>query len=215
MKPAPDPSRGWPRVQPAPLPLHWALGLLVASVAVQAVQGLLFSPLPSVTIPLLAMIMVAIRCRSSLQGALFGALAGCAYDGLGHGPVGLHGIALTIIGYCVTSLANNVRIHGAGAITCLCGTLFVAHQSLHRLIQILLLGRSGDHFTWQLLPNSLLHAGLGMLMWLMLNRVVRDAKPVVREARRARNPGIAIPGAERVRVRRAGPSLLGNPDSQR
>ncbi|MDE0105996.1 MAG: rod shape-determining protein MreD [Bryobacterales bacterium] len=188
-----------------------AVGLLGAALALQAIQGVLDSPLPTANFPLLVAVLTMVRCSANLHGALYGALAGCAYDGLTHAPVGLSGIAWTIVGFFLPSVAKGLRIHHAGVIACLCAVAFVLQAALYSGLEFILLrDRLTVEFSWQILPAAVLHAGLGMLLWLMLNRVTVRADRVLREARGVGVPGPRLPGGKRGRLRRSAPGVLGH-----
>ena len=193
-----------------------ALALLGGALALQAVQGVLDSPLPTANFPLLVAVLTMVRCSANLHGALYGALAGCAYDGLTHSPVGLRGIVWTIVGFLLPYLAKRLRIHHAGMIACLCGAVFVLQTAIYSGLELIMLrDRLTVEFSWPILPAAVLHAGLGMLLWLMLNRVTVSEDRVLREARGVGDPSPRVPGGKRGRVRRTAPGVLGHSGRER
>lgn len=192
------------------------MALLGGALALQAIQGVLDSPLPTANFPLLVAVLTMVRCSANLHGALYGALAGCAYDGLTHSPVGLRGIVWTIVGFLLPYLAKRLRIHNAGMIACLCGAVFLLQAAVYSGLELIVLrDRLTVEFSWQVLPAAVLHAGLGMLLWLMLNRVTVSEDRVLREARGVGDPGLRVPGGKRGRLRRTAIGVLGHPSRER
>ena len=53
--------------------------------------------------------------RSPIAGLFTGAIVGLAQDMLGHNPIGLYGIAKTVVGYGASSLGVKLDVENAGA----------------------------------------------------------------------------------------------------
>ena len=53
--------------------------------------------------------------RSPISGLLTGAVIGLAQDMLGHNPIGIYGIAKTVVGYGASSLGVKLDVENAGA----------------------------------------------------------------------------------------------------
>jgi rod shape-determining protein MreD len=66
-------------------------------------------------LPLLVTIFFAMARRSPISGLLTGAVIGLAQDMLGHNPIGLYGIAKTVVGYGASSLGVKLDVENAGA----------------------------------------------------------------------------------------------------
>lgn len=66
-------------------------------------------------LPLLVTIFFAMARRNPISGLLTGAVIGLAQDMLGHNPIGLYGIAKTVVGYGASSLGVKLDVENAGA----------------------------------------------------------------------------------------------------
>ena len=91
---------------------HPAVSLLVPVAAI-VLQALLPRPFPSLTIfdlPLLITIFFAVSRRSPIAGALTGATIGLLQDALTNQPIGVNGIAKTVIGYAAASIGVQVDV---------------------------------------------------------------------------------------------------------
>ncbi len=68
-----------------------------------------------VDLPLLVTIFFAMARRSPVAGLFTGAIIGLAQDMLGHNPIGIYGIAKTVVGYGASSLGVKLDVENAGA----------------------------------------------------------------------------------------------------
>lgn len=66
-------------------------------------------------LPLLVTIFFAMARRNPISGLLTGASIGLAQDMLGAYPIGIYGIALTVVGYFASSLGAKLDVENAGA----------------------------------------------------------------------------------------------------
>ncbi len=103
----------------------------------------LYIPLLSyLELPLLVTIYLAISRRSPAAGALVGAAIGLLQDALSHLPIGILGMAKTLVGYAAASVG--VRLETRNVIVrFLLGTvLFLGHELLYGAFRRGLLGTS-------------------------------------------------------------------------
>ena len=82
-------------------------------------------------LPLLVTIFFAVVRRSPVTGLLTGSVIGLLQDSLTHNPIGLYGIAKTVVGYGASSLGVRLDVENAGARLLL--TLFFLHRPRNRL----------------------------------------------------------------------------------
>jgi rod shape-determining protein MreD len=66
-------------------------------------------------LPLLVTIFFAVARRSPVAGLLTGGLIGLVQDSLTHLPIGISGIAKTVVGYGASSLGVKVDVENVGA----------------------------------------------------------------------------------------------------
>jgi rod shape-determining protein MreD len=61
-------------------------------------------------LPLLVTIYFALNRRSPIHGTILGAILGLAQDGLTQGAIGIHGIALTVVGFLAASVGIRIVV---------------------------------------------------------------------------------------------------------
>src|ERR1700736_1765372 len=66
-------------------------------------------------LPLLVTIFFAMARRNPVSGLFTGAIIGLVQDSLGHNPIGVYGIAKTVVGYGASSLGARLDVENAGA----------------------------------------------------------------------------------------------------
>jgi rod shape-determining protein MreD len=65
-------------------------------------------------LPLLVVIFFAVARRSPVAGLLTGSIIGVLQDSLTHQPIGVYGIAKTVVGYGASSLGVKIDVENAG-----------------------------------------------------------------------------------------------------
>jgi rod shape-determining protein MreD len=124
-----------------------------ASVGVPLVALLLQAFLPArihwfgiFDLPLLVTIFFAMARRNPVTGLLTGALIGLLQDSLTQHPVGVFGIAKTVVGYAASSLGVRIDVQNAGVRL---GMTFVFYQ-LHQLVYFAVVrGMMGQPLGWR------------------------------------------------------------------
>jgi rod shape-determining protein MreD len=126
-------------------------------------------------LPLLVTIYFALNRRSPIHGTILGAILGLAQDGMTQGAIGIHGIALTVVGFLAASVGirivvenNLIRMVMNFALTMLSSAIVV-------FIIAVLLGLEW-HSNW---VEELIRAGgnafIGAIVFPLLDRTqVRD-----------------------------------------
>src|SRR5438876_7505044 len=66
-------------------------------------------------LPLLVVIFFAVARRSQVSGLLTGAVIGLLQDSLTHHPIGVYGIAKTVVGFGASSLGVRLDVENLGA----------------------------------------------------------------------------------------------------
>ena len=82
-------------------------------------------------LPLLIVIFFAIARRSPIAGLLTGSLIGILQDSLTHHPIGLSGIAKSVVGYGASSLGVKLDVENAGARFLVTVLFYVIHESVY------------------------------------------------------------------------------------
>lgn len=126
-------------------------------------------------LPLLVTIFFAVARRSQIAGMITGALIGLAQDSLTHGPIGVLGIAKTVVGYGASSLGAKLDVENAGARFLVTLVFYVVHQIVYftvarGLVQLALA------WSWpRELGAALANAVLAVALFMALDRLKRRA----------------------------------------
>jgi rod shape-determining protein MreD len=82
-------------------------------------------------LPLLVVIFFALARRNPVTGLLTGAVIGLLQDSLTHHPIGVYGIAKTVVGYGASSLGVKLDVENAGSRFLVTLLFYVVHQVLY------------------------------------------------------------------------------------
>lgn len=124
-----------------------------------------------VDLPLLITIYFGLSRRNPSTGLLLGTLIGLLQDSLSKTPLGLFGIAKTIIGYLASSIGARLDTEHPAARFALTGVFFFIHQAIVMLVQKLLLAQSGPLFTSRLLVAALVNSIISVFLYFLLDRL--------------------------------------------
>src|SRR5690242_1586355 len=93
----------------------WAtIGIPLLALFLQAFLPLKLHFFSMFDLPLLVTIFFAVARRSPVKGLLTGAAIGLAQDSLTHHPIGIAGIALTVVGFAASSIGARVDVENPG-----------------------------------------------------------------------------------------------------
>jgi rod shape-determining protein MreD len=82
-------------------------------------------------LPLLVVIFFAVARRSQVSGMLTGAIIGLLQDSLTHQPIGVYGIALTVVGHGASSLGVKLDVENAGSRFLVTLFFYVVHEVVY------------------------------------------------------------------------------------
>lgn len=121
-------------------------------------------------LPLLVVIFFAVARRSPISGLLTGAAIGLLQDSLTHQPIGVYGIAKTVVGYGASSLGVKIDVENAG--TRLLVTLFfyVIHEILYFAVARWMLSLTLQWSWPHELGSALANAALAVALFALLDR---------------------------------------------
>lgn len=151
-----------------------AIGLPVLALVLQAFLPVHFHFLRVFDVPLLVTIFFAVSRRNPLAGLSLGALIGLAQDSLAynlpHHPIGVYGLAKTIIGYVASSLGVKIDVENPGTRFLMTYAFYVIHQAIFHLVQRYLIG---DMLRWDWRHEALAglaNALLAVALFAVLDR---------------------------------------------
>jgi rod shape-determining protein MreD len=122
-------------------------------------------------LPLVVTIGFATARRNPLAGLFTGSLTGILQDALTTHPIGIYGIAKTVVGFGASSLGIKLDVEHVGARFLLTIFFFGVHEIVYFSIAR---GLAGLHMAWTW-PHEfwscLANATLGVLIFMLLDRV--------------------------------------------
>lgn len=152
-------------------------GAIVSAMALALViQAFLPVYIPKAAIldlPLLITIYFGLSRRNPSTGLLLGTVIGLVQDSLSGPtvPIGLYGIAKTIIGYLASSIGARLDTEHPAARFALTIVFFGLHQGIIILIRRILLAQPEPWFTMSLGIGALVNAVAGIIVFLLLDRL--------------------------------------------
>jgi rod shape-determining protein MreD len=142
----------------------------LAALFLQAWLPLRFHFFTIFDLPLLVVIGFATARRNPLAGLVTGGLIGIAQDALTHQPIGLYGIAKTVVGFGASSLGIKLDVENTGARFLLTIFFYVVHEVVYFMIAR---GLIRLHMTWSWpheIFSGVANAALGILVYALLDR---------------------------------------------
>src|SRR5258706_3136515 len=122
-------------------------------------------------LPLLVTISFAMARRSQIAGIFTGALIGLFQDALTGQPIGLYGIAKTVVGFGASSLGIKLDVENAGARLLLTLGFYGVHEVVYFTIARGMIGMHRE-WTWQHeIGSAVANALLGVLVYEVLARL--------------------------------------------
>ena len=153
-------------------------GTILISVALalllQAFIPVYFPKFSIFDLPLLITIYFGLSRRNPSTGLLLGTFIGLLQDSLSKTPLGLFGIAKTVIGYLASSIGARLDTEHPAARFALTAVFFVLHQAIVAFIQKLLLAQPQTIFTIRLAISCLANSILAVFLYYLLDRMRRS-----------------------------------------
>jgi rod shape-determining protein MreD len=121
-------------------------------------------------LPLLVVIFFAVARRSPVAGLITGSLIGIVQDSLTHNPIGLFGIAKSVVGYGASSLGVKLDVENAGARFLVTMFFYVVHEFVYFMVARGLVGLSLQWSWPHELRSAIANAILAVAMFAVLDR---------------------------------------------
>lgn len=129
-----------------------------------------------VDLPLLVTVYFGVSRRNPVTGLFLGATIGIVQDALSHDyPIGLYGIAKTIVGYLASSIGARIDTEHPVARFGLMFFFFHFHQVMLVITQRVLLNLPAQFFSVRLLVDSLVTAAVGVILFAVLDRLRKSS----------------------------------------
>jgi len=167
------------RMGPEPrIEVHKYYGGVVAaavllSLVLQAFLPVYFRRANYLDLPLLVTLYFALSKRSPSSGLLLGMVIGLLQDSLSRTPIGLYGIAKTMVGFAAASIGARLDVEHPVARFLLTVVFFLFHHAVFALTRQLLLAQSEAYFSVSVLMGAGLNAVAAMAVFPLLDRFRR------------------------------------------
>ena len=147
------------------------------ALVLQAFLPIYFPKAAILDLPLLITIYFGLSRRNPSTGLLLGMVIGLLQDSLSGPtvPLGLYGIAKTVIGYLASSIGSRLDTEHPAARFSLIMAFFVVHQAVIVLIRRLLLAQPEPWVNWALLIAAAVNAFVGVFLFLLFDRLRRNS----------------------------------------
>jgi rod shape-determining protein MreD len=123
-----------------------------------------------IDLPLLVTIFFAMARRNPISGLLTGAVIGLAQDMLGHNPIGIYGIAKTVVGYGASSLGVKLDVENAGARLLVTIGFYLVHSAVYFTVARGMVNMT-QHWSWLYGTLAGLANGvLGTILYFVLDK---------------------------------------------
>lgn len=123
-----------------------------------------------VDLPLLVTIFFAMARRNPISGLLTGAVIGLAQDMLGHWPIGIYGIAKTVVGYGASSLGVKLDVENPGARLLVTLGFYLVHSAVWFTVARGLVNITVPWNWFHGLLAGLVNAVLGVMLFFVLDK---------------------------------------------
>jgi len=143
------------------------------ALVLQAFVPVYFPKFAVLDLPLLVVVYFGLSRRNPSTGLLLGMVIGLLQDSLSGPtvPLGLYGIAKTIIGYLASSIGARLDTEHPAARFALTMMFFVLHQGVITLTRRLLLAEPEPWFTLRLLIAAAVNAVVAVVLFTLLDRL--------------------------------------------
>jgi rod shape-determining protein MreD len=148
-----------------------SIGVPLLAIFVQVFFPLRIRFLAIFDLPLLVTIFFAVARRRPIPGMITGALIGSLQDAWTSLPIGVNGIAKTIIGFLASSLGVKLDVDNPGSRFLMTFTFFLVHRVIYVVIVLGLVG-GNESFGWgHTLASALANALLSVVLFAALDKL--------------------------------------------
>ncbi len=148
-----------------------AVGVPLAALLLQSFLPLHVPVLAIFDLPLLVTIYFGVARRNQVTGLLTGGVIGLVQDSLTHQPIGLYGIAKTVVGYGASSLGVKIDVDNPGSRLLMTFGFYLLHQVIYFAVAR---GLAGEALSWRWghqLVAACANAVLGLVLYMLLDRL--------------------------------------------
>jgi rod shape-determining protein MreD len=114
--------------------LPTAILVPAAALFLQAFVPLRFHFFTIFDLPLLVVIFFGVARRNQITGLMTGAIIGLLQDSLTHHPIGLYGIAKTVVGFTASSVGVKIDVENVGARFLGTTLFYLLHEGIYFVV---------------------------------------------------------------------------------
>jgi rod shape-determining protein MreD len=155
---------------------HPAVAVLVPLGAI-LLQALLPKPFPRLAIldlPLIVTVFFAVSRRNPIAGTLTGAAIGLLQDALTNTPIGVNGMAKSVIGFIAASIGIQIDVENLTTRVVINFGFFLLNSFLLFLINRRLLGHTDFHMMWfHELLRAVVNTAVALPIFFLLDNTKR------------------------------------------
>jgi len=152
-----------------------AIFVPVGAILLQVLLPRLIPALVILDLPLIVTLFFAISRRNPIAGTVTGGAIGLFQDVLTSQPIGVNGMAKSVIGYAAASLGSRIDVDNTGSRAILTFLFSLLHSALFYLVERRLLGIHGFHLLWlHELIRALVNTIVAVPIFLLLDRWKRQ-----------------------------------------
>jgi rod shape-determining protein MreD len=152
-----------------------AVGIPLTAIFLQVYLLFQFGFFSGFDLPLLITIFFAVARRNQLVGLLTGSAIGLVQDSLTHQPIGLYGIAKTVVGYTASSLGVKIDVENPGSRLLMTMGFYLLHEVVYFVIARGLVGRAMQWRWGYQLGAAIANALLAVVLFALLDRFKQRA----------------------------------------
>jgi len=145
--------------------------VVVLALVVQTLLPVYFRRVGLLELPLLVTIYFGISRRNPSSGLLLGMIIGLLQDSLSHKPLGLNGIAKTIVGYLASSVGGRIDTEHPVSRFAFTAALMAVQQCVVVLIRRLLLAQPERFFSLHFVVAMGVNALAAVALFALLDRL--------------------------------------------
>ncbi|HYA98170.1 MAG TPA: rod shape-determining protein MreD [Methylomirabilota bacterium] len=148
--------------------------VVLASLVLQALVPLYIPKAAMLDLPLLITLYFGLSRRNPATGLVLGMVIGLVQDSLSKSPLGIYGIAKTIVGYVASSIGGRLDTEHPLSRFALTIVFFGIHQGVIVLTKRLLLAQPEVWFTTQMGIAAAVNAVVAVGLFFLLDRLRRS-----------------------------------------
>lgn len=156
-------------------PAWFAAGMAVAALGLQTFLPTLHPAAGLINLPFLTVMYLALTSRATIPCTLAGMLVGWTQDGLLQGPIGLYGLAYTVVAFSAAAGSQFLKMELTLMLGALVGLAYWAHELILYGVQSLIIGQQvpAELALWTV--AACVHGGLAILAFPLLQRWTRQS----------------------------------------